>query len=56
MGGIKKIVEDGSEHPQTRVLKDSAEIFSYMKSIAESADEQSTRTIYTLLKPILIWE
>jgi hypothetical protein len=37
-----KEIEEGFEHPETRVLKNSAEIFSYMKSIAESADEQST--------------
>jgi hypothetical protein len=37
-----KEVEEGVEHSQTRVLKNSSEIFSYMKSIAENADEQST--------------
>ena len=37
-----KEIPDGSEHPETTVLKNKDEIFSYMKSIAESADEQST--------------
>src|SRR5215475_2938355 len=37
-----KEIEEGVEHPETRVLKNSSEIFNYMKSIAENADEQST--------------
>jgi two-component system, OmpR family, sensor histidine kinase VicK len=37
-----KEIADGSEHPETTVLKNKDEIFSYMKSIAKSADEQST--------------
>jgi len=37
-----KEIEEGIERPETRVLKNSAEIFGYMKSIAENADEQST--------------
>ncbi|HZE77298.1 MAG TPA: HAMP domain-containing sensor histidine kinase [Nitrososphaeraceae archaeon] len=35
-------IEEGFEHPETRVLKNKVEILSYMKSIAENADEQST--------------
>jgi two-component system, OmpR family, sensor histidine kinase VicK len=37
-----KEIEEGFEHPETRILKNKAEIFVYMKSIAENADEQST--------------
>jgi signal transduction histidine kinase len=37
-----KEIEEGFEHPETRVLKNKAEIFDYMKSIAENANEQST--------------
>jgi two-component system, OmpR family, sensor histidine kinase VicK len=37
-----KEIEEGVEHTETRVLKIKTEIFSYMKSIAENADEQST--------------
>ncbi|MFL6316584.1 MAG: ATP-binding protein [Nitrososphaeraceae archaeon] len=35
-------IEEGVEHPETRVLKNKAEIFGYLKSIAENAYEQST--------------
>ena len=37
-----KEIEEGVEHTETRVLKNKAEIFSYMKSTADNADEQST--------------
>jgi two-component system, OmpR family, sensor histidine kinase VicK len=37
-----KEIEEGVEHTDTRVLKNKAEIFSYMKSTADNADEQST--------------
>ena len=37
-----KEIEEGFEHPETRILKNKAEIFGYLKSIAENAYEQST--------------
>jgi two-component system, OmpR family, sensor histidine kinase VicK len=37
-----KDIEEGFERPETRVLKNKEEIFEYMKSIAENANEQST--------------
>ncbi|MFL6348356.1 MAG: hypothetical protein ACJ72X_08695, partial [Nitrososphaeraceae archaeon] len=37
-----KDIEEGFEHPETRVLKNKAEILAYMKSIADNANEQST--------------
>ena len=37
-----KEIEEGFEHPETRVLKDKSEIFGHMKSIAENANELST--------------
>jgi two-component system, OmpR family, sensor histidine kinase VicK len=39
---FREIEEDTEKHYQTRVLKNKAEIFGYMKSIAENANEQST--------------
>ena len=37
-----KDIEEGFEHPETRVLKNKAEILAYMKSIVDNANEQST--------------
>ena len=37
-----KDIEEGFEHPETRVLKNKAEILAYLKSIADNANEQST--------------
>jgi two-component system sensor histidine kinase VicK len=39
---FREIEEGVEKHYQTKVLKNKAEIFAYMKSIAESANEQST--------------
>jgi two-component system, OmpR family, sensor histidine kinase VicK len=37
-----KDIEEGFEHPETRVLKNKAEILAYLKFIADNANEQST--------------